>query len=125
LAVLAFTETEPVTVLPSNSFVSGCPQRLMEQTDVELLSENEPLGDSHTATSSGAASTSQLRTPASRASPFMTCATPRARGSPRAGSVPARSPPRWDSKRTSTTEIYIQRFNGDAADERVREAMSG
>jgi integrase len=28
-------------------------------------------------------------------------------------------------KRTSTTEIYIQRFNGDQADERVREAMSG
>jgi integrase len=28
-------------------------------------------------------------------------------------------------KRTSTTEIYIQRFNGEAADERVREAMSG
>lgn len=28
-------------------------------------------------------------------------------------------------KRTSTTEIYIQRFNGDAADEHVREAMSG
>jgi len=28
-------------------------------------------------------------------------------------------------KRTSTTETYIQRFNGDQADERVREAMSG
>lgn len=28
-------------------------------------------------------------------------------------------------KRTSTTEVYIQRFNGEAADERVREAMSG
>ena len=28
-------------------------------------------------------------------------------------------------KKTSTTEIYIQRFNGDQADERVREAMSG
>jgi integrase len=28
-------------------------------------------------------------------------------------------------KKTSTTEIYIQRFNGDDADERVREAMSG
>jgi site-specific recombinase XerD len=28
-------------------------------------------------------------------------------------------------KKTSTTEIYIQRFNGEAADERVREAMSG
>jgi integrase len=28
-------------------------------------------------------------------------------------------------KRTSTTELYIQRFNGDQADERVREAMSG
>jgi integrase len=28
-------------------------------------------------------------------------------------------------KRTSTTELYIQRFNGEAADERVREAMSG
>jgi integrase len=28
-------------------------------------------------------------------------------------------------KRTSTTEIYIQRFNGEAADERVREALSG
>jgi integrase len=28
-------------------------------------------------------------------------------------------------KKTSTTEIYIQRFNGEAADERVRAAMSG
>jgi integrase len=28
-------------------------------------------------------------------------------------------------KRTSTTELYIQRLNGEAADERVREAMSG
>ena len=28
-------------------------------------------------------------------------------------------------KCTSTTEIYIQRFNGDQADERVREAMNG
>jgi integrase len=28
-------------------------------------------------------------------------------------------------KKTSTTEIYIQRFDGEAADERVREAMSG
>lgn len=28
-------------------------------------------------------------------------------------------------KRTSTTEIYIQRFNGEAADERVSVAMSG
>jgi integrase len=28
-------------------------------------------------------------------------------------------------KRTTTTEIYIQRFNGEAADERVRQAMSG
>jgi integrase len=28
-------------------------------------------------------------------------------------------------KRTSTTERYIQRFNGEAADERVRAAMSG
>jgi integrase len=28
-------------------------------------------------------------------------------------------------KRTSTTELYIQRFNGDQADERIREAMSG
>lgn len=27
--------------------------------------------------------------------------------------------------RTSTTELYIQRFNGDQADERVRAAMSG
>jgi hypothetical protein len=24
-----------------------------------------------------------------------------------------------------TTELYIQRFNGDQADERIREAMSG
>jgi integrase len=28
-------------------------------------------------------------------------------------------------KKTSTTEIYIQRFNGDQADDRIREAMSG
>ena len=28
-------------------------------------------------------------------------------------------------KKTSTTEIYISRFNGEAADERIREAMSG
>lgn len=28
-------------------------------------------------------------------------------------------------KRTSTTEIYIQRFNGDQADGKVREAMTG
>ena len=28
-------------------------------------------------------------------------------------------------KKTSTTEIYIQRFNGEQADERIREAMSG
>ncbi|HKD33449.1 MAG TPA: tyrosine-type recombinase/integrase [Gaiellaceae bacterium] len=28
-------------------------------------------------------------------------------------------------KKTSTTEIYIQRYNGEAADERIREAMSG
>jgi integrase len=28
-------------------------------------------------------------------------------------------------KKTSTTELYIQRFNGDQADERIREAMSG
>ena len=29
------------------------------------------------------------------------------------------------AKKTSTTEIYIQRSNGEAADDRVREAMSG
>ena len=28
-------------------------------------------------------------------------------------------------KKTATTEIYIQRFNGEQADERIREAMSG
>jgi integrase/recombinase XerC len=28
-------------------------------------------------------------------------------------------------KITRTTEIYIQRFNGEQADERIREAMSG
>ena len=28
-------------------------------------------------------------------------------------------------KKTSTTEIYIQRFNGDLADTKVREAMTG
>jgi hypothetical protein len=28
-------------------------------------------------------------------------------------------------KRTATTEIYIQRFNGDQADDKVREAMAG
>jgi hypothetical protein len=28
-------------------------------------------------------------------------------------------------KRTSTTELYIQRFNGPQADQRVRQAMSG
>ena len=28
-------------------------------------------------------------------------------------------------KKTATTEVYIQRFNGDQADERVREAMTG
>jgi integrase len=28
-------------------------------------------------------------------------------------------------KKTSATETYIQRFNGEVADERVREAMSG
>lgn len=28
-------------------------------------------------------------------------------------------------KKTATTEIYIQRFNGPQADERIREAMSG
>jgi integrase len=28
-------------------------------------------------------------------------------------------------KRTATTEIYIQRFNGDQADDKVREAMTG
>jgi hypothetical protein len=28
-------------------------------------------------------------------------------------------------KKTSTTDIYIQRFNGEQADERIREAMSG
>jgi hypothetical protein len=28
-------------------------------------------------------------------------------------------------KRTSTTEIYIQRFDGEATDDRVREAMTG
>jgi integrase len=28
-------------------------------------------------------------------------------------------------KRTSTTELYIQRFNGEEADDRVRAAMSG
>jgi integrase len=28
-------------------------------------------------------------------------------------------------KRTATTEIYIQRFNGPEADEKVREAMTG
>ena len=28
-------------------------------------------------------------------------------------------------KRTSTTEIYVQTYNGDQADERVRRAMSG
>jgi integrase len=28
-------------------------------------------------------------------------------------------------KKTATTEIYIQRFNGEEADERIREAMSG
>jgi integrase len=28
-------------------------------------------------------------------------------------------------KKTATTEIYIQRYNGEQADERIREAMSG
>jgi hypothetical protein len=28
-------------------------------------------------------------------------------------------------KKTATTEIYIQRFNGDQADDKVREAMTG
>jgi hypothetical protein len=28
-------------------------------------------------------------------------------------------------KKTATTEVYIQRFNGEQADERVREAMTG
>jgi integrase len=28
-------------------------------------------------------------------------------------------------KMTSTTEVYIQRYNGEAADERIREAMTG
>jgi site-specific recombinase XerD len=28
-------------------------------------------------------------------------------------------------KKTSRTEIYIQRVNGEQADERIREAMSG
>jgi hypothetical protein len=28
-------------------------------------------------------------------------------------------------KRTATTEIYIQRFNGPEADEKVRRAMTG
>jgi hypothetical protein len=28
-------------------------------------------------------------------------------------------------KKTSTTELYMQRFNGDQADERIREAMTG
>jgi integrase len=28
-------------------------------------------------------------------------------------------------KKTSTTEMYLQRFDGEAADERVRAAMSG
>ena len=28
-------------------------------------------------------------------------------------------------KKTATTEIYIQRFNGDQADEIIRQAMSG
>jgi hypothetical protein len=28
-------------------------------------------------------------------------------------------------KKTATTEIYISRFNGELADERIREAMTG
>jgi hypothetical protein len=28
-------------------------------------------------------------------------------------------------KKTATTEIYIQRFNGPQADDKVREAMTG
>jgi hypothetical protein len=28
-------------------------------------------------------------------------------------------------KRTVTTEIYIQRFNGDQSDENIRKAMTG
>jgi len=28
-------------------------------------------------------------------------------------------------KKTATTETYIPRFNGEQADERIREAMSG
>jgi site-specific recombinase XerC len=48
-----------------------------------------------------------------------------ARGSLRAGSAPSRSPNAMGHKRTSTTELYMQRFNGDQAVERVREAMTG
>jgi hypothetical protein len=28
-------------------------------------------------------------------------------------------------KKTATTEVYVQRFNGPQADQRVRDAMSG
>jgi hypothetical protein len=48
----------------------------------------------------------------------------RARGSPRTGSA-RQIADAMGHKKTATTEIYIQRFNGEAADERVRAAMSG